>query len=199
MRNLAGPWSAEKDYAIELELRAAGITVAPGDPTQGEVKTRVAGRLGAISFTRFWYYWVAKGLVPIEMANEMYVDEIGKRAVRAAGDCACRSPETWAQTYATADGFAVCVDTYHIDSQEGLDLFVRMAHKHGIAERPIAAIGWTVESTESILRDATDELVHGYLGKILAKGRLLHEINEEDPRVIDLVRRCREAHPEIQQ
>lgn len=195
MINLAGPWSAEKDYVIELELRLAGIEPVKREKPFDEVQSKVTGNLGAFTFERAWYYWRVSGLVPIEMAREMYADEIGQRDVRVAGDCARRPPEQWAHTYATADGFVQCVDHYHIDSAEGLALFVWMAHKHGVVERPIAVLGWTVEATESLLKEMTDELIRSSVGRIIARERYLKDVCMQDPRIIDLVRRCKEAHP----
>lgn len=192
MINLAGPWSAEKDYVIEMELRAAGIEPVKRDKPLGEVQSKVTGKLGGFTFERAWYYYRVSGLVPIAMAREMYADPIGQRDVRAAGDCACRPPEQWARAYATAGGFVVCVDHYHIDSAEGLALFVRMAHKHGVVENPIAALGWTVEATESVVKALSDCDIVGvdeYIARAADRGA-----NVSDPHIIDLVRRYKEAH-----
>lgn len=135
MRNLAG-----KDYAdeiCELELRRADIPlVIATKPNGGEVDTRVTGKLGDIGFRRAWIYWAVRGFVPIEMAREMYADPIGRRAVRVAGHCGCPPPDEWSERWVTESGDGEFVDSYHIDTQEGLDLFVRMAHKYGIVENP---------------------------------------------------------------
>ena len=93
MINLAGKADCDK-YILE-ELRRCGIPSSPVGKAEGEVAYSFTGELEHIIFRRAWSYWVADGLVPIEVAYELYRDEIGKTDIRVSGDCACRSPDTW--------------------------------------------------------------------------------------------------------
>lgn len=114
------------------------------------------------------YYWVVHGLVPIEIADALYLDPVGKKDIRAGGDCTCPPPREWMEWY-TDEGVRVYdmgtharfekyknenspiwdilertyakslfsdtpaatynakayVETYHIDSDYGLLLFIR--------------------------------------------------------------------------
>lgn len=81
-------------------------------------------------FVRRWYYWSVKGYVPLKVAQEIYADSVGRRAVRAGGDCACRPPETWIEKHYVAGQDVV--SSYHIDNQEGLNLFVETVKKHNL-------------------------------------------------------------------
>jgi hypothetical protein len=98
MINLAG--HKDPDPICEEELFIAGIAPVRQEcfPTNREVKTRVTGQLGGITFHRAWYYWVADGDVPLDVAHKMYAQEpYGKRDVRVAGHCGCPPPEEWAE------------------------------------------------------------------------------------------------------
>lgn len=84
-------------------------------------------------FIRAWYYWVVKGFVPLEVANELYEDPYGRKSVRAAGDASAdSSPAKLVKPYLVC-GKKV-VDSYHIDDQAGLNLFVRTVLKHKLFE-----------------------------------------------------------------
>jgi hypothetical protein len=114
----------------------------------------LATKLGSFHFYRNWYYWVAEGDVPLTLAEKMYADPVGKKDVRCGGHCGCPPPASEATRYlgrqpilATKEREAVLdmmpdkvgeyhysdnpnvgtayVTAYHIDSQEGLNLFVR--------------------------------------------------------------------------
>lgn len=158
MRNLAG--SKDSDIWTAAELTAAGIPIEIVEKPYGEPETRVKGRLGSIEFSRAWYYWVAKGRVPLDVARRLYADPVGQKAVRVAGHCGCPPPERPWVTYYDGDervcvdpdgkkeadfdeyiktgaltaankprfaksaaGLAAFVESYHIDSAEGLRLF----------------------------------------------------------------------------
>lgn len=101
MRNLAG--ESDCDVFIRDELRLAQIAVIEGPRSTHEVATRVTGKLGLFTFTRAWSYWIAEGPMPLNVAEEMYEDPVGRTTVRAGGDCACRPPVTWA-SFLDADG-----------------------------------------------------------------------------------------------
>lgn len=158
MRNLAG--SEDSDIWAAAELAAAGIPIEMAEKPYGEPQTRVKGRLGGIEFSRAWYYWIAKGRVPLDVARRLYADPVGQKDVRVAGHCGCPPPEPrWVRYYdgdervvidpdgseetefdklitlgaltaedkprfaKSADGLTACVESYHIDSAEGLRLF----------------------------------------------------------------------------
>lgn len=61
-----------------------------------EVGAEVAGRLGAFTFERAWYYWIVRGPMPLEVARRLYAEPVGREAVRVAGHCACPPPDEWA-------------------------------------------------------------------------------------------------------
>lgn len=84
----------------------------------------------SFTFTRAWYYWVVTGYVPLSVAEELYEDSVGAKAVRSGGDCACRPPKTWLTRHPIV-GMKV-VNLYHIDSQEGLNLFTKTLRKHNL-------------------------------------------------------------------
>jgi hypothetical protein len=104
------------------------------------------------------------GLVPLDVARELYADEVGKKDVRARGDCGCPSPDVLAcrcdpegrivvddvefekfrrvlPGRSLPSGYvrekdavssAKCITCYHIDSQTGLNLFVKTIKAHGL-------------------------------------------------------------------
>jgi len=158
MINLAGK-DSQCDAQVAGELALAGIEIVRNDkPCTGEVKTTITGKLGKFTFERFWYYWVVNGPMPLDVAERMYQDPIGKKFVRVAGHCGCPDPKGWVD-YFDADGkklikslsdsekkllpadffdrykesenpsedaVAAFIYNYHIDTQEGLELFAKM-------------------------------------------------------------------------
>lgn len=161
MKNLAGV--KECDDEIRKELKEAGIRAISVEKSKGEVPYSIEGQLSYFRFQRAWYYWVVEGDVPLDIANEMYSTEVGKKDVRVAGHCGCPPPEEWAfpredvlfelgvykmpseehphgdsPTYGELaemcnSGKIVApryVQSYHIDSQEGLKLFADTIKKH---------------------------------------------------------------------
>jgi hypothetical protein len=123
MINLAGHELA--DVYCELELRRAGIDVLIGEDAKGEVRTRVTGKLGPFTFRRAWYYWIVEGPMPMPVAVQLYLDPVGVQDVRVEGHCVCPDPREYCKHQST-------VDSYHIDSQAGLDLFARTVRKYGL-------------------------------------------------------------------
>lgn len=119
MKNLAGV--ADCDTFIRTELERARIEVVEGPRSTHEVAASLTGKLGPFTFTRAWYYWIARGPVPLEVARELYADPVGKTDVRSGGDCACRPPETWA-TYFDADGWELCSDPDGRQAREWADM-----------------------------------------------------------------------------
>jgi hypothetical protein len=176
MKNIAGAPEPVATEQCAAELMEAGITVLRHKvtPERVEVKSRAYGQLGHISFRRNWYYWVAEGRVPLDIATLLYLDPIGKKDVRVEGDAGCPTPDKWARWYMhngvqvlslkdkeiatsylvgtgilkecgqdildhncfsddpASTGALPYIETYHIDSQEGLNLFARVLRKHGV-------------------------------------------------------------------
>ena len=155
-KNLAG--AAYADIIIEKELNDAGIEIVKGDRTQSEVPSTLTGKMGTFNFRRAWSYWTVSCKIPLEVAKEMYKDEVGAKFVRVDGHCGCIPPEEMALpndedlrkgldelglesvTYGelaeilnsgkiSAPRF---VRRYHIDTMPGLKLFVRTVKEHGL-------------------------------------------------------------------
>lgn len=91
MRNLAGDEHADK--CILNELVRSRIEPVHGGIQPGEVAASITGRLGEYRFRRAWRYWVVEGLVPIEVARELYADPVGVTDIRVSGHCGCPSPD----------------------------------------------------------------------------------------------------------
>lgn len=150
MKNLAGV--QECDQYIRKELEEAGITAIPVEQVAGEVSYSIEGQLSCFRFSRAWYYWVVDGDVPLEVANEMHATEIGKKDIRVAGHCGRPEPKEWAfpkeeiieelglMNTTFGELAEMCnkgeidaprfVSEYHIDSQEGLNLFAETIKRH---------------------------------------------------------------------
>lgn len=134
MKNLAG--NSGCDPHIVAELQAAGIDlVHHTSPLKQEVPASVTGRLTkngkpVFEFTRAWYYWVVGGRVPLDVARELYANPIGATDVRVVGHCGCPPPEDWV-TIIKGKRY---VFGYHIDSQEGLNLFVTTLKERGLVD-----------------------------------------------------------------
>ncbi len=90
MQNLAG--DPRCDETIRHELTRCGITVVEGQRSRGEVAASVTGRLGAFTFRRAWYYYVAEGPMPLTEARKLYDDPVGRTDVRVSGHCRCPAP-----------------------------------------------------------------------------------------------------------
>ncbi len=104
---------AEVTAVAEAELVAAGIQahILPFTLGRSEVPSCAMGSLAMWSFTRAWYYWVAKGPgLPVEIAEKLHQSH--GQEVRVDGHCGCPSPREWFK------GFGV--GHYHVDSPEGL-------------------------------------------------------------------------------
>jgi len=117
-KNLAG--DVYCDYWIKAELEIVGLKYKEVVST-GEVSYKFEGRYKDFEFRRAWTYWVVNGFVPLKIAQEIYADEVGQKYVRVAGHCGCVAPEEpWIQDSAIGK----CVTSYHIDTLQGLKLFV---------------------------------------------------------------------------
>jgi len=110
MQNLAGRGPHPSTEICKAELEAAGITPCDATPPLGEVGSLVAGELRGFKFTRFWYYWVVEGPMPLEAARRIHADPVGAKGVRVAGHCGCPPPvDPWVKWF-MPDGTRVWVD-----------------------------------------------------------------------------------------
>ena len=131
MKNLAGRIDCDIDILEELYL--AGVEIVEHDvPLRQEVPAQLTGSNGQFEFTRCWYYWVVRGPVPLEVANDMYRHPRGARDIRVAGHCGCPPPDKWARDEH--------VWSYHIDSQSGLNHFCDTLRQYGLMGHPITNI-----------------------------------------------------------
>jgi hypothetical protein len=113
MINLAGQHC---DNEVRQELMQAGINIVDnGDLVPGEPKTSLTGELHGWTFKRAWYYWIASGpALPFKYADAIH--EVSGKDVRVAGHCGCPSPREWYGDNAFG------VSSYHVDTQDGLNL-----------------------------------------------------------------------------
>ena len=121
MKNLAKVDPVAATLACEAELQAAGIPSRVVRPREGaDVQAHVQGALGKFTLTRSWCYWVARGPMPLDLAQQIYLQPDAP-SVRVAGHCGAPPLDEW----------AVCgiVDTYHIDTPEGLALWAAYARR----------------------------------------------------------------------
>lgn len=127
-----GEWYDAKEIEKSIQKFSGSISI----------KADSMGKYFKYVFVRAWYYWVVRGPVPLPIARKLYEHSIGKKDVRVAGHCDCPSPNEeedgrilWASPYEGPYGEeGAAVYTYHIDSQEGLDLFVKTLQEHGLTE-----------------------------------------------------------------
>ena len=126
MKNLAGEKDCDK--YIKKELQEAGTIIFKHKRDQhNEVPTSITGLLvlkNEVKFTfiRAWYYWVVCGDVPLEVAKILYSNAVGEKNVRVNDQCGCPPPQA---------NFIGC---YHIDSQEGLNFFVKILKEKNLAD-----------------------------------------------------------------
>jgi len=119
MENRAGCPVEDNDKVLTDELKIAGIEVLVNNTVVGgEVKTHITGALNGWTFERLWYYWSAKGNPGLILDKANTLHENHGKVVRVQGHCGCPPPKEWASQN-TDDG-KFYVDTYHIDSQIGL-------------------------------------------------------------------------------
>lgn len=104
MINLAGDQRA--DEYVQRELSLAGINIAQGERSEGEVPYSITGKLGAWDFIRAWYYWMANAEdgngLPLEVAIKLHKRKYPNegedsprtygKVIRVAGDCGCPHP-----------------------------------------------------------------------------------------------------------
>lgn len=100
MENLAGKKDCDKE--IENELTRCGIEIVRNQPRERKVPSSLRGKLGQFSFARAWYYWVVTGPTPLNIAQELFSDPVGKTDIRVVGHCGCPPPEAPWITWRTA-------------------------------------------------------------------------------------------------
>jgi hypothetical protein len=98
MKNLAGDKQCDQHIALELERCRINIHKM-NRLGKSEVPWTIYGTLGRFTFERAWYYYVVKGELPLNIAQELYADPVGKTDIRVAGHCGCPAPEEWATYY----------------------------------------------------------------------------------------------------
>ncbi|MGB0972129.1 MAG: hypothetical protein ACPGVG_14395, partial [Mycobacterium sp.] len=122
MKNLAGHPYADQHCSEELNL--AGVPIVRLDDIPGyEVRSRIQGQLGEFHFRRCWYYWSVCGPMPLDVARRIH-QQAGD-TVRTAGYAGGIDPDVWAEWPCPDRPKETHVDSYHVDSQEGLDLLAR--------------------------------------------------------------------------
>lgn len=141
--NLAGDLEGCLDR-IPKELEEAGIEVYDftSDPEkQGEVPFRHFGHLRGWFFHRAWYYWVVARMssdrsvvLPFEYADPLY--QTHGKSVRVGGHCGCPAPR---EHYSAAHGH-LGVETYHVDTQDGLNALADTIRKWSAERAPEAGI-----------------------------------------------------------
>lgn len=96
MDNLArSKYDPEADKKVKEELLIANIPVLELGVMDKEVKTKYIGILNGFVFQRAWYYWVVKGNMPLNFAEQLYEKYKGLN-IRVAGHCGNPAPEEWA-------------------------------------------------------------------------------------------------------
>jgi hypothetical protein len=119
MINLAGVETCDTD--IRRELMGAGITAETVERVSSEVPYSLVGRLGDWTFERAWYYWMAstpEGM-GVPEAEAEGLNQKWRREVRVAGFASGTEVGDWLSNQGT-------VDSYHIDTPEGLSAFARL-------------------------------------------------------------------------
>jgi hypothetical protein len=112
------------DIDIALELQAAGVRFERLDYALSEVPYHLVGKLGKWTFIRSWYYWKATAPdgegVPDDNAKAFNNHWRGQ--VRVAGFAGGTDVHNWLSSSGT-------IDSYHIDTQEGLNAFADLVRK----------------------------------------------------------------------
>ncbi len=119
MKNLAGDPNAETHIESELSLCGVPIVLLPKHK-RGEVPSPIWGKLGNFTFYRAWTYYIVSGMVPFDIAMEIFQTVIGSRYVRAGGDCGPVSPDSYVSGWFAEDGRQV-ID---IAQKAGFDDFI---------------------------------------------------------------------------
>lgn len=136
MKNLAGVQNC--DEFIKAELESAGLEPIQVERNKGEVPYSLIGMVNNWKVKRAWSYWVVttitRGLT-VERASVLHYKEYPSNnegykiygdSIRVCGHCGCPSPEEF--------NYSGYVSEYHIDTQEGLNEFVKFIKREAINE-----------------------------------------------------------------
>ncbi len=143
-RYITGGTAEDRKLFTCQELEVAGVEVVERAPKDGralrdpETGIAATGRLTlggeeVFTFERAWYYWIVRGNVPLKVARPLFEDhgDIGRHQVRVGGFAGGGvHPDSW---FELVDDVP-CVTQYHIDTPEGLRLFVETMGEHGLAD-----------------------------------------------------------------
>ena len=135
MQNLAGHPKATELIAIELQK--AGIPIEMLDVPYGEPRATLGGSIGKFIFRRAWVYWTVSVEGGAEM-SESHARQIND-APRDSQDATKYSGgDTWGGVI-RVDGFSGGtsvsgpVDSWHIDTPDGLAYFADRLREFGYA------------------------------------------------------------------
>lgn len=160
LKNLAGNARCDKEILNELEF--AGIHAVECGRTNQEVPYSYIGILHGFVFKRAWSYWMVSGPMPIKTANYIY-EKYRDLSIRAGGDCGNVEPIRYAEpkdfrkyvdnlaeqllsNYKLVDEIEkllqekkqstkeLYVNSYHIDTLEGLKVFADILVKRNIGK-----------------------------------------------------------------
>lgn len=132
MQNLAGHPQATEFIAIELQK--AGIPIEMLNAPWGEPRATLGGRLGKFRFRRGWVYWIVDDA---EM-TEAHARQINAEPRESQDATKYSGGNTWGGVI-RVDGFAGGrsvggpVDTWHIDTPDGLAYFADRLREFGYA------------------------------------------------------------------
>ena len=106
---------------IRIELREADVEekLLECFPEHSEVPYKVYGEYKHYKFYRGWCYWIVKGDTSHDIAKIIYSDMVGRESIRTNGWAGNRDPSEFC-----------IINTYHIDTQEGLNRFVNIIKQY---------------------------------------------------------------------
>jgi hypothetical protein len=148
------------DSTVKLELEEAGIEIVDIGRMSRDGGVSIIGKYNNFIFKRASYYWIAEGYMPLKNADYIY-DKFRHLMVRVNGNHENTKPIDWCQPKGfdklieepfkdyfvrkliTVTEFEkICeeikskydnfVKNYHIDTQEGLNMFVRVIKENNI-------------------------------------------------------------------
>lgn len=159
MINIAGVETC--DETIKEELEEAGIGIVDVGKMKREVPASIIGKCNNFIFGRAWYYWIVEGYMPLEVAQKIHKVNLEKElSIRVSGNCTNPPPEKWVECKGWKEKFKPFfqdfldekisleeadkigleiksqgeqfVTHYHIDTQEGLNYFVKVIKENNI-------------------------------------------------------------------
>lgn len=126
MKNLVGDKNSNAEIRRELERVGLKI-IERTEPLSAEVAQSVTGDLPGFELHRNWCYWVVRGRVPLDVAEELYAHPVGRTDIRVEGHCGCPAPEApWVEWFFD--------DGRQLIPRKSYDECVRM-HERGFTSR----------------------------------------------------------------